>query len=231
MEVMIVLGTRPEGIKLAPVIRKLAQHRRLRPVVVSTGQHREMLSQTLHWFDIVPDHDLAVMRDNQTLNSALASIIDRIDPILDRREPRAVLVQGDTTTAFAAAVAAFHRQIPVGHVEAGLRTYDLAAPYPEEGNRAMISRIARWHFTPTLTAARALEREKVAGRILLTGNTVIDARAHHWPSTREFRVGVRSRLRRNRRASVPASRCRLRLSSPSEPQRPGPCVRQTVRPP
>jgi UDP-N-acetylglucosamine 2-epimerase (non-hydrolysing) len=175
MEVMIVVGTRPEGIKLAPVIKKLAHHARLKPFVVATGQHREMLTQVFDWFNINPDIDLAVMRPNQTLNSITAAVVNHIDLILNERNPGAVLVQGDTTSAFAAAVAAFYCGIPVGHVEAGLRTYDLNAPFPEEANRAMISRIARWHFAPTINACNVLKSEGVLGRILVTGNTVVDA--------------------------------------------------------
>jgi UDP-N-acetylglucosamine 2-epimerase (non-hydrolysing) len=178
MHVVTVLGTRPEGIKLAPVIQELAHHAELKPIVISTGQHREMLQQVLDWFGITPDHDLGIMRPNQTPSTVLASIVEGMDPLLAALKPAAVLVQGDTTTAFAAAVAAFYRGVPVGHVEAGLRTYDLAAPFPEEAHRAMIGRIARWHFAPTVSASTALRSEGVPGRILVTGNTVVDALLH-----------------------------------------------------
>jgi UDP-N-acetylglucosamine 2-epimerase (non-hydrolysing) len=160
---------------MAPVIEAVTQSPRLAPLVISTGQHREMLDQAFSWFGITPDIDLRLMVSNQTSNGLMAAALARLDEIFSDNPPDAVLVQGDTTTALAAAIAAFHRQIPVGHVEAGLRTYDLSAPFPEEANRALITRIAAWNFAPTERAVKAARAEQAPGEIVLTGNTVVDA--------------------------------------------------------
>ena len=171
----MVIGTRPEAIKLAPVVRALQDSERLHPVVVSTGQHRDLLRATMQGLDLEADLDLDVMTPGQTLDQLCARIHTRLPEILDDLRPRAVLVQGDTTTAMTAALCAFHASIPVGHVEAGLRTLDLQSPFPEEANRQLIARLARWSFAPTERAAENLRREGVdAGRILVTGNTAID---------------------------------------------------------
>jgi len=176
-DVLVVFGTRPEAIKMAPVIAGLrSQGPRIRTRVAVTAQHREMLDQVLSLYGIVPDHDLDIMRPHQTLTQITTRALDRLGRLLDEQSPDLVLVQGDTTTTFAAALAAFYRRIPVGHVEAGLRTYDKFHPFPEEINRRLTSHIADWHYAPTAGARRALLREGVeASRILVTGNTVIDA--------------------------------------------------------
>jgi UDP-N-acetylglucosamine 2-epimerase (non-hydrolysing) len=173
--VATILGTRPEAVKMAPVIRALRAHPATHPLVVSTGQHREMLAQILGPFGIVPEVDLGIMRPSQSLNDITVATLRGLEPFLAARRPDMVLVQGDTTTAFAATLAAFHARLPVGHVEAGLRTHDLGRPYPEEGNRRLVSALAALHFAPTEGSAANLRREGVAPeRILVTGNTVID---------------------------------------------------------
>lgn len=179
VKVIFVLGTRPEAVKQAPLIR-LAQSRgtSVEPIVVSTGQHRDMVRPILGLFGIVPDIDLELMRPGQSLSSLASRALERLDAVLAEHEPGCVVVQGDTTTAFCAALAAFHRQIPVAHLEAGLRSDRLDAPFPEEANRRMISQIARLHLAPTDSARQYLERDRLpllGGRIVVTGNTVIDA--------------------------------------------------------
>ena len=174
--VMAVLGTRPEAIKLALVIQELRQRsQEFETAVVHTGQHRTMLDDFLKLFQIKPDFDLDVMRDNQTLSLLTGRIVDTVENACKRFEPNVVLVQGDTTTAFASALAAHYCRIPVGHIEAGLRSYDLNNPFPEEANRRMISVLADIHFAPTALSHDALLAEQVpAEKIVVTGNTVVD---------------------------------------------------------
>lgn len=174
--VLTVFGTRPEAIKMAPVVRELRARPGVRPLVCVTAQHRQMLDQVLTTFGIAPDYDLDVMREGQDLAGLTAAVVTGLSPLLDDLRPDAVLVQGDTTTAMAAALAAFYRRIPVGHVEAGLRTGDRYSPFPEEINRRLISAIGTWHFAPTERAAGALRAEGITpAAITVTGNTVIDA--------------------------------------------------------
>lgn len=174
--VMVVFGTRPEAIKLAPVIHALKRHNGIDVTTVSTSQHRRMLDDVLTLFRITPDFDLRIMTENQSLNQIITSVITGMHQLLDRVKPDILMVQGDTSTAFAAALAAFNRQIPVGHVEAGLRTWNTRAPYPEESNRRMISVLADHHFVPTENNRKNLLNEKIADEsIVVTGNTVIDA--------------------------------------------------------
>ncbi|MDR1462544.1 MAG: UDP-N-acetylglucosamine 2-epimerase (non-hydrolyzing) [Azoarcus sp.] len=175
MKVMLVMGTRPEAIKLAPVIDAL-KAASIQTTICATGQHREMLDQALQIFAIEPDVSLSAMQTGQTLNSLAARLLTGMDIALDRHRPDWVLVQGDTTTAFCSGLAAFHRGIPVGHVEAGLRTGDLSNPFPEEANRSLLARIATLHFTPTQKNRQALLAEGIpATAIHVTGNTVVDA--------------------------------------------------------
>ena len=175
-EVAVVIGTRPEAIKLAPVVRAFEAGGRVRPFVVSTGQHREMLDQALDVFGLDPEVDLDLMRPNQSLAELTARTLERTRELLRERRPAFVVVQGDTTTAFAAALAAFYERIPVAHVEAGLRSGDRESPFPEEVNRRMIDSMAALHFPPTAQAAACLEREGVRpATIHMTGNTVVDA--------------------------------------------------------
>jgi UDP-N-acetylglucosamine 2-epimerase (non-hydrolysing) len=173
--VCIVLGTRPEAIKLAPVIQAFQASDDFQTRVVLTGQHREMVTQVMELFGITADHDLALMAPRQTLTHITCSALQGLQEEFERHSPDLVLVQGDTTTAFASALAAFYGQIPVGHVEAGLRTDDIFDPYPEEANRRLISQLALLHFAPTHVSARNLAASGVVGETVTTGNTVIDA--------------------------------------------------------
>ncbi|MFM1798880.1 MAG: hypothetical protein RLZZ117_1158 [Cyanobacteriota bacterium] len=173
--VTIVLGTRPEAIKLAPVIRAFQQAGDLRTRVVLTGQHREMVSQVMDLFGLRADHDLALMAPQQTLTHVTCAALQGLREDFQSHRPDLVLVQGDTTTAFSSALAAFYEQIPVGHVEAGLRTDNLFDPFPEEANRRLISQLALLHFAPTERSAANLRASGVVGEIFTTGNTVIDA--------------------------------------------------------
>ena len=176
LEVLAVVGTRPEAIKTAPVVRLLRASRDFRVRLLATGQHRELLASALAAFGLRPDRDLRLMRPRQTPSAVLAAALSGMDAELARRAPDLVLVQGDTTSAFGAALAAFHRRVPIAHLEAGLRTGDLAAPFPEEMNRIAVDRIAQVLLAPTPLAARRLRAEGAAAdRIYVTGNTVVDA--------------------------------------------------------
>lgn len=174
MKVILVFGTRPEAIKMAPVIKALQNDFTVKVCV--TAQHRQMLDQVLGLFAIQPDYDLNIMQSNQQLSDIAANVLNGLSPILREERPDLVLVQGDTTTTFAAALAAFYLNIPVGHIEAGLRTYNIHSPYPEELNRQSVSRIAQYHFAPTKQNRDNLLQEKIKDEsIYVTGNTVIDA--------------------------------------------------------
>lgn len=175
--ILLVFGTRPEAIKMAPLVKKLQSlPEQFKTVVAVTGQHRQMLDQVLRIFDIVPDYDLNIMQANQDLYDVTSRVLVGMRDVLKIVQPDVVLVHGDTTTSTAAALAAFYQQIPVGHVEAGLRTGNIYSPWPEEMNRLMTGRIATYHFAPTPLAKANLMRENVSEeRILVTGNTVIDA--------------------------------------------------------
>lgn len=190
MRVLSIFGTRPEAIKMAPVVRELQKHPdRLQSRVCVTAQHREMLDQVLSLFDIAPDYDLKVMEDNQTPTQVASAVLAGLEPILERERPDWVLVQGDTSTAVAASLAAFYAGARVGHVEAGLRTHDKWQPFPEEINRRVAAVIADLHFAPTEQARQNLLREGVADeRILVTGNPVIDAL--QWVASLPFDVGA-----------------------------------------
>ena len=175
-KIVCVVGTRPEAIKMAPVILALEQEPWAEARVLATAQHRQMLDQVLGLFAIEPHIDLNAMRPDQALTALAARLLVAIDNVLEAENPDAVLIQGDTTTIMTTALACFHRRIPIGHVEAGLRTGDLANPFPEEANRAIAGRLAQWHFAPTESARRNLLQEGVAAEaIMVTGNTVIDA--------------------------------------------------------
>jgi UDP-N-acetylglucosamine 2-epimerase (non-hydrolysing) len=173
---MTVYGTRPEAIKVAPVIKALEASELLDSVTVVTGQHREMLDQVNEIFGIVPDHDLDIFQHGASLSTIVARVLERLDPVLEAEKPAAVIVQGDTSTSTAAALAAFHRGIPVVHVEAGLRSGNILSPFPEEANRKITSQIAALHLAPTSTSKANLLREGISeDDIVVTGNTVIDA--------------------------------------------------------
>ena len=175
-KVMLVFGTRPEAIKMCPLVNELKTRSGIETLVCVTGQHRQMLDQVLEAFSVVPDYDLSIMKQNQTLFDVTAAILGKIKAVLEKESPDVVLVHGDTTTSFVAALASFYMRIPVGHVEAGLRTYNIYSPYPEEFNRQGVGIIAKYHFAPTETAKNNLISEgKRADDIYVTGNTSIDA--------------------------------------------------------
>lgn len=175
-KVMLVFGTRPEAIKMCPLVNELKKRKELQTVVCVSGQHRQMLDQVLNAFSVVPDYDLSIMKNKQTLFDVTTNILERIKAVLESEKPDIVLVHGDTSTTFVTALACFYLQIPVGHVEAGLRTYNIYSPYPEEFNRQAVGIIAKYNFSPTETARDNLLKEgKIADTIYVTGNTAIDA--------------------------------------------------------
>ena len=196
-KILLVFGTRPEAIKMCPLVQELRTRREVQTVVCVTGQHREMLDQVLEAFSVVPDYDLSIMKGQQTLFDVTTNILERIKAVLEKERPDVVLVHGDTTTTFVSALACFYLQIPVGHVEAGLRTHNIYSPYPEEFNRQAVSIISRYNFAPTEQAKENLLAEGRGGDgIYVTGNTVIDAlkttvRADYTHPELEWAVGKR----------------------------------------
>ena len=175
-KVMLVFGTRPEAIKMCPLVNELKKRKKLETIVCVTGQHRQMLDQVLKVFNVVPDYDLSIMRDKQTLFDVTINILENIKQVLEEVKPDVVLVHGDTSTTFVTALACFYLQIAVGHVEAGLRTYNIFSPYPEEFNRQAVSIISRYNFAPTeLSKKNLLKEGKKEETIFVTGNTAIDA--------------------------------------------------------
>ena len=175
-KIMLVFGTRPEAIKMCPLINELKTRENVNVVVCVTGQHRQMLDQVLNTFDVVPDYDLSIMKDRQTLFDVTINILEKIKVVLEEVKPDVVLVHGDTSTTFVTALACFYMQIPVGHVEAGLRTYDIYSPYPEEFNRQAVGIVAKYNFAPTQLSKENLVKEgKAEKNIYVTGNTAIDA--------------------------------------------------------
>lgn len=174
--IMVVFGTRPEAIKMCPLVNELKGRKELNTIVCVTGQHRQMLDMVLDAFHVVPDYDLSIMKEKQTLFDVTTSILERIKSVLEEVKPDVVLVHGDTSTTFVTALACFYMQIPVGHVEAGLRTYNIYSPYPEEFNRQAVGIIAKYNFAPTALSKENLLREgKAEDTIYVTGNTAIDA--------------------------------------------------------
>lgn len=175
-KVMLVFGTRPEAIKMCPLVNELKKRQSIETIVCVTGQHRQMLDQVLEAFSVVPDYDLSIMKDKQTLFDVTVNILERIKTVLEEVKPDVVLVHGDTSTTFVTALACFYLQIPVGHVEAGLRTYNIYSPYPEEFNRQAVSIISQYNFAPTeLSKQNLLKEGKDPESIYVTGNTAIDA--------------------------------------------------------
>lgn len=175
-KIMLVFGTRPEAIKMCPLVNELKTRKNIETIVCVTGQHRQMLDQVLEAFQVIPDYDLSIMKDKQTLFDVTKSILEKIKAVLEKVKPDVVLVHGDTSTTFVTALACFYLQIPVGHVEAGLRTYNIYSPYPEEFNRQAVGIISRYNFAPTESAKRNLLNEgKKPETIFVTGNTAIDA--------------------------------------------------------
>lgn len=188
-KIAIVVGTRPEVIKMAPVVFALRESKTLEPVLLSTGQHREMLDQALAAFDLTPDFDLGLMQPGQTLPGLTARAIEAVTRFIDEQDPDAILVQGDTSTVLAGAMAAFFANVPVGHIEAGLRTGNMRSPFPEEMNRRLTSPLAKWHFCPTEGSKDNLVREAIAeSDCYVTGNTVIDSLL--WIRNKQERSGV-----------------------------------------
>lgn len=175
MKVMSVFGTRPEAIKMCPLILEMDNHPEIESIVCLTGQHREMLDQVMQIFGIKAQYDLNIMRPKQTLTTITTSVLEKMEEVLKKEEPDIVLVHGDTTTSFVVALAAFYQQIPVGHVEAGLRTYNKYSPFPEEMNRNLTGKIAELHFAPTVNNKNNLAKENILENVFVTGNTVIDA--------------------------------------------------------
>ena len=178
-KIMLVFGTRPEAIKMCPLVLELKKRKNIETVVCVTAQHRQMLDQVLSTFGVVPDYDLDIMKDRQTLFDITVDVLNGIKSVLEQEKPDVVLVHGDTSTTFVTALACFYLQIPVGHVEAGLRTYNIFSPYPEEYNRQAVSIISKYNFAPTKLAAENLIKEgKDPSSVYITGNTVIDAMKH-----------------------------------------------------
>lgn len=175
IKLMSVFGTRPEAIKMAPLVKELAKYDEIESVCCLTGQHREMLDSVMEIFDLKGDYDLNIMEKRQTLSTITTKTLLGMDGVIDEFKPDMILVHGDTSTTFAGALSAFYHQVPVGHVEAGLRTWDKYSPFPEEMNRTLVGDIAELHFSPTVSNAENLKREAIAGKIFITGNTAIDA--------------------------------------------------------
>lgn len=178
-KIMLVFGTRPEAIKMCPLVLELKKRSSIETIVCVTGQHRQMLDQVLNTFGVVPDYDLSIMKEQQTLFDITSGILSKIKAVLEEVKPDVVLVHGDTSTTFVTALACFYLQINVGHVEAGLRTYNIYSPFPEEFNRQAVSIVSKYNFSPTPLSAENLIREgKAQSSIFITGNTVIDAMQH-----------------------------------------------------
>lgn len=210
-KILCVVGTRPEAIKLAPVILKLKGEPWVEVRVLATAQHRHMLDQVLAFFNIEPDIDLDIMRPNQALTTLTARLLLDMDDVLLAEKPDVVLVQGDTTTVMAVALACFYHRIPIGHVEAGLRTWDMQNPFPEEANRVIAGKLARWHFAPTDGSRQNLLREGVPdSEIILTGNTVIDALL--MTAAKDLEIGIK--LDANKRLVLITSHRRENFGEP-----------------
>lgn len=209
--ILCVVGTRPEAIKMAPVILALQNESWASVRVLATAQHRNLLDQVNRFFGIVPDIDLDIMQANQSLTTLTARLLLKLDSVLTAEKPDVVLIQGDTTTVMTVALACFYHRIPVGHVEAGLRTWDLQNPFPEEANRVIAGRLARWHFAPTETSGKNLLREGVpAQHVFVTGNTVIDALL--MTAAKDLAIGVS--LNGNRRMVLVTSHRRENFGEP-----------------
>lgn len=218
VKVMAVFGTRPEAIKMCPLVLELQKYENIEPVVCVTAQHREMLDQVLDVFGVKPDYDLDIMKTRQSLAGITTRVLEGMEDVLKKEKPDIVLVHGDTSTSFVAALAAFYEQIPVGHVEAGLRTYDIYSPFPEEMNRQLTGRIAKLHFSPTQRNFDNLIKENIdAEKIYITGNTVIDALKTTVKENYEFENEyLRSIDFENKRVIVVTAHRRENLGKPLE---------------
>ena len=193
-KIMSVFGTRPEAIKMAPLVKELGKYDDLESICCLTGQHREMLDSAMEIFKLQADFDLNIMEKRQTLSTITTKTLLGMERVMEQCKPDMILVHGDTSTTFAGALAAFYHQVPVGHVEAGLRTYDKYSPFPEEMNRTLVGDIADLHFSPTRANAENLRRESVAGEIFITGNTAIDAMGYTVKADRKFQNELLNRL-------------------------------------
>lgn len=216
IKVMPIFGTRPDAIKMCPLIHELRKHDNIETVVCVTGQHREMLLSVLEFFNIVPEYNLDIMRPNQTLETITTDIIEKLSPVLKEEKPDIVLVHGDTSTAFAAAVTAFYNKIPVGHVEAGLRSYDKWSPYPEEMNRRIVGSIADLHFIPTPMCKEHLLRENITEGLYITGNTEIDAVGYTVSDHVEFPAEIADKLDPSKKLIFVTAHRRENIGEPLE---------------
>lgn len=217
MKVLFVFGTRPEAIKMAPVIKEIEKRKSFESVVAVTGQHREMLDQVLKIFDITPDYDLNIFKKAQTLTDITTNTLRGLENILEKVNPDILLVQGDTTTVFASALAAFYKKIKIGHIEAGLRSNNIYSPYPEEANRKLVGIIANYHFAPTLSNKENLLREGYDEKnIYITGNTVIDALKYSVKDDFIFEEEILNRIDYNKDIILLTSHRRENLGKPME---------------
>ncbi len=215
-KVMPIFGTRPDAIKMCPLVHELKKHDELETVVCVTGQHREMLQSVLDFFGVVPEYNLDIMRPSQTINTITTDIIEKLDPVLKQEKPDLVLVHGDTSTAFVSALCAFYNKIPVGHVEAGLRSYDKWSPYPEEMNRRLIGPIADLHFIPTPMCKQQLLRENITEGLYITGNTEIDAVGYTVKENFEFPRELAEKIDFSKRIIFVTAHRRENLGEPLE---------------
>ena len=203
IKVMSVFGTRPEAIKMAPLVKELERREEIESYVCLTGQHREMLDSVMEIFDLKADFDLNIMEKRQTLSTITTKTLLGMEKVFEEKKPDLILVHGDTSTTFAGALAAFYHQVKVGHVEAGLRTWDKYSPFPEEMNRTLVGDIADLHFSPTKANAENLRREAVMGDVFITGNTAIDAM--RYTVNKDFNLESRSWTASTLRASASLS--------------------------
>lgn len=217
IKVMSVFGTRPEAIKMCPLVKELEKHNEIESIVCLTGQHREMLQQVIDIFGTNVKYNLDIMQPRQTLTTITTAVLEKMESVLAEEKPDIVLVHGDTTTSFVAALAAFYQQIPVGHVEAGLRTFDKYSPFPEEMNRSLTGRIAELHFAPTENNRRNLENENITKNVFVTGNTVIDAFQTTVKEEYQYRVQeLNSVDTKNKRCILMTAHRRENLGKPLE---------------
>lgn len=216
IKVMPIFGTRPDAIKMCPLVHELRKRKEIETVVCVTGQHREMLNSVLDFFGVVPEYNLDIMRPSQTINTITTDILEKLDPVLKAECPDLVLVHGDTSTAFTSALSAFYNKIPVGHVEAGLRSYDKWSPYPEEMNRRLIGPIADLHFIPTPLCREQLVKENITDGLFITGNTEIDAVGYTVKKDFEFPKELAEKLDFSKRIIFVTAHRRENLGEPLE---------------
>lgn len=214
IKVMPIFGTRPDAIKMCPLVHELKKYDQIETVVCVTGQHREMLQSVLDFFNITPEYNLNIMRPNQTLETITTDVIEKLSPVLKIEAPDLVLVHGDTSTAMAAALCAFYNKIPVGHVEAGLRSYDKWSPFPEEMNRKIVGQIADLHFIPTKMCKEQLLRESITEGLYITGNTEIDAVGYTVTDTPDFPSEISEKLDKSKKLIFVTAHRRENIGEP-----------------